>query len=189
MLTKPSFYSSRFAAILLTLGTGIAMAGCTANGEEASLEEIGSDRDIRSKAQSGCSAGLAQGKSDANLDQVSLCVQSAAKTQSFTVEVARSAAEQSRGLMFRSELADDRGMLFPYSAPQILSFWMKNTVIPLDIIFIRADGSIESIAANTTPYSLDPVSSGENVTAVLEIRGGLSAELGMKPGDKVNWEK
>jgi len=171
-------------SILLTLGVSATIAGCAANGEDTS-----GDGDIRQTAQSSCSAGQSLGKSQAGLDQLSLCVQSAAKTHAFAVEVARSAEEQSRGLMFRPELADERGMLFPYSSPKILSFWMKNTVIPLDIIFIRADGSIESIAANTTPYSLDSVSSGEPAIAVLEIRGGLSAEIGIKPGDTVSWIK
>jgi len=136
-----------------------------------------------------CVAGAEQGKSEAGLDQLSLCITSGDKSHGFTVEMARTPAEQSKGLMFRESLADDRGMLFPYQQPSILSFWMKNTVIPLDIIFIRADGSIESIAANTIPYSLESVSSEELVTAVLEIRGGLAAEKDIKPGDIINWQK
>ena len=79
------------------------------------------------------------------------------------------------------------GMLFVYDRPQAVSFWMKNTVIPLDIIFVRADGTIESIADNTVPYSTTPVVSGEPVSAVLELRGGLAAELGIVSGDKVQW--
>jgi len=91
--------------------------------------------------------------------------------------------------MFREKLPDDRGMLFPYDSPQPLSFWMKNTVIPLDIIFIAPGGRIESIAAQTTPYSLDSVSSHGAAIAVLEIRGGLAAEIGIKPGDIIKWRK
>lgn len=89
--------------------------------------------------------------------------------------------------MFRTELADNAGMIFPFPDLRIASFWMKNTVIPLDIIFVRADGTIESIADNTAPYSMTPVVSGEPVAAVLELRGGLAAELGIVSGDKVQW--
>lgn len=89
--------------------------------------------------------------------------------------------------MFRTELADDKGMIFPFADARMAGFWMKNTVIPLDIIFIRADGKIENIAANTTPYSTDPVELTAPVAAVLELRGGLTAELGIKPGDSVHW--
>jgi uncharacterized protein len=91
--------------------------------------------------------------------------------------------------MFRTQLAPDRGMVFPMNPPRVASFWMKNTVIPLDIIFIRADGTIARIADNTIPYSLDPVTSGEPVAAVLEIPGGRSGELGIAADDKVDWPR
>ncbi len=78
-------------------------------------------------------------------------------------------------------------MIFPFDAPRVASFWMKNTLIPLDMIFIRADGSIANIEANTVPLSLEPVYSDGPVAAVLEIAGGRSAELGIKAGDKVEW--
>ena len=105
----------------------------------------------------------------------------------FTVEVAASPAEQEQGLMNRQSLAPDRGMIFPYEPPKAASFWMKNTLIPLDMIFVRADGTISSIAENTVPLSLEPVASLEPVGAVLEIAGGRSAELQIKVGDKVEW--
>lgn len=105
----------------------------------------------------------------------------------FVVEVARTPAEQQRGLMFRNQLGRDRGMIFPFDPPREASFWMKDTLIPLDIIFIRADGTIGSIAAMTRPHSLAPVRSGEPVAAVLEIAGGRAAELGIRPGDRVRW--
>lgn len=95
--------------------------------------------------------------------------------------------EQAKGMMFRTEMPDNTAMLFPFPEPKMASFWMKNTVIPLDIIFIRSNGSIESIAENAVPYSTTSVESGEPVTAVLELRGGLAAELGIGPGDKVHW--
>jgi len=105
----------------------------------------------------------------------------------FKVEVARTEVEQERGLMFRPSVPADGGMLFSFPVPRVASFWMKNTQAPLDMIFIRPDGSIESIAQNTVPYSLAPVSSGEPVKAVLEIAGGRAAELGIEAGDKVDW--
>lgn len=106
----------------------------------------------------------------------------------FRVEVARTAAEQERGLMYRTELPADGGMLFPSDAPQPRSFWMKNTVIPLDMLFIRQDGSIAKLAEQTIPQSLDPVVCIEPVIAVLEIAGGRAAALGIAEGDHVGWE-
>ncbi len=112
----------------------------------------------------------------------------------FTVEVARTAADQQKGLMFRTDVGKDGGMIFtPYPAeggpPREASFWMKNTPTSLDILYIRADGTIASIAENTVPFSETPLASGEPVAAVLEIVGGRSAELGIAEGDKVNWPK
>lgn len=91
------------------------------------------------------------------------------------------------GLMNRSSLAPDRGMIFPFDQSRLASFWMKNTLIPLDMIFIRSDGTIVNIEANTVPMSLQPVYSNGPVSAVLEIAGGRSAELGIQPGDIVKW--
>lgn len=126
--------------------------------------------------------------SPAGLQLVPLTIDSKGKTHRFTVEVAGTSQEQAQGLMFRTKLAPDAGMIFPFPTLKPASFWMKNTVIPLDIIFVRADGSIESIAANTTPYSLDAVSSQGPVAAVLELAGGRAAQLGIKPGDIVKWQ-
>ncbi len=128
-------------------------------------------------------------RSAAGLEQVPLTIRSATGRHRFTVEIARSPQEQATGLMQRESLTPDRGMLFPYDPPQPASFWMKNTLIPLDIIFIRADGRIARIAANTVPLSLEPVPSLEPVAAVLEIAGGRAAELGIAPGDRVSWPR
>jgi uncharacterized membrane protein (UPF0127 family) len=127
-------------------------------------------------------------QSEAGLNQVALSVQTSDATHAFIVEVAETPAQQAQGLMFRTRLAPDRGMIFPFPVDRVASFWMKNTVIPLDIIFVRRDGTIESIAANTIPYSLAPVSSNEPVATVLEIAGGRAAELGIGPGDRVAWQ-
>ena len=112
----------------------------------------------------------------------------------FIVERATTAAEQERGLMFRSDLTPDGGMLFaPYpaggGAAQDANFWMKNTPTSLDILFIRADGTIARIAEDTLPFSEQPIPSGEPVTAVLELVGGRSAALGIAEGDSVTWPK
>ncbi len=139
--------------------------------------------------QSATSNAVEMERSAAGLEQVPLTVTSGERVHRFTVEVARTAEEQATGLMNRSSLAPDRGMIFPFEAPRDASFWMKNTLIPLDIIFVRGDGSIANIAANTVPLSLQPVLSDGPVSAVLEIAGGRSAELGIKPGDKVSWQR
>jgi uncharacterized membrane protein (UPF0127 family) len=138
-------------------------------------------------SKQGPSSAEPAGLSPAGLEQVPLTIRSGSREHRFTVEVARTPDEQAQGLMNRQALAPDRGMLFPYEPPQPTSFWMKNTLIPLDIIFIRADRTIARIAAETVPLSLDPVPSLEPVVAVLEIPGGRSAELGIKEGDRVGW--
>lgn len=106
----------------------------------------------------------------------------------FTVEVARTPAEQAQGLMNRTSLPENGGMLFPFPTPKYASFWMKNTFIPLDMIFIRADGSIDRIAENTIPESLEPVVSGGEVAAVLELAGGTAARLGIDETATVSWK-
>lgn len=105
----------------------------------------------------------------------------------FKTELADTPQAQTRGLMFRTELADDEAMIFPTETPQARSFWMRNTPISLDIIFVGTDGRITNIAENTEPYSLESLPSAGLATAVFEIRGGLSAELGIEPGDAVEY--
>lgn len=118
---------------------------------------------------------------------IPLSVSSGSKRHDFAVEVADTGPTQQRGLMFRTELGPNEGMVFPYPVPQQLGFWMKNTPLPLDIIFIDQDRRIINIAAQTTPYSLESVYSDGPAIAVLEIPGGRAAELGIKPGDTVSW--
>jgi uncharacterized protein len=117
---------------------------------------------------------------------VPLTIRSASGTHRFTVQVAATPDQQERGLMFYKSLGPDQGMIFPYDPPQEAALWMKNTLIPLDIVFIRADGTIARI---TRAKALDetPLPSGEPIAAVLEIRGGRAAELGIRPGDHVEW--
>jgi uncharacterized membrane protein (UPF0127 family) len=103
----------------------------------------------------------------------------------FKVEVADNEASREYGLMYRKSLAPDRGMLFEFDRPDIQSFWMKNNLIPLDILYIAADGKIISIAADARPQDRTPLSSRGPALGVLEIQGGLAAKLGIRPGDAV----
>jgi uncharacterized membrane protein (UPF0127 family) len=103
----------------------------------------------------------------------------------FTVEVVNNDEERARGLMFRKELPAGRGMLFDFQQDQNVSFWMQNTYIPLDMIFIRGDGRILRIAENTEPLSTRMIPSGGPVRWVLEVIGGTARKLGIEPGDKV----
>jgi hypothetical protein len=103
----------------------------------------------------------------------------------FEVEMAVTPEETSRGLMFRRELAEGHGMLFDFHRDREVSFWMKNTYISLDMIFIRSDGRIMRIAENTTPLSERLVPSNSSVRAVLEVIGGTAKKYGIAPGDRV----
>ncbi|WNO53128.1 DUF192 domain-containing protein [Stakelama saccharophila] len=155
------------AAAMLAAGLGLSATACTSNGYATNDEE-------------------------AVAEKVDVTIESASGAHVFHTEVAKSAAEQARGLMYRTDLPDDFGMLFwPYpaggGAPREASFWMKNTPSPLDIIFIRPDGTIARVAANAVPFDESPIASGEPVGAVLEIRGGRAGELGIQEGDTVRW--
>lgn len=103
----------------------------------------------------------------------------------FSVEIADTDRSRSRGLMFRNELPADQGMLLFYDYPRPVSIWMKNTYLPLDILFINDRGRVARIVERATPLSLEPMSSGTKARAVLEINGGRSAELGIRVGDRV----
>ena len=144
-----------------------------------------------------CGACTSNGNEASNaasvLPRTEVTVESAGGAHRFNVEVARTTKEQADGLMYRTDIPQDGGMLFaPYpaggGAPRAASFWMKNTPSPLDILFIRPDGTVATLAENTIPFSEAPVSSREPVSAVLEIRGGRAAELGIAEGDKVRWK-
>ncbi|MCZ8100055.1 MAG: DUF192 domain-containing protein [Burkholderiales bacterium] len=114
-----------------------------------------------------------------------LVIQTASGPRAFDVEVMRTDDERAKGLMNRRYLPAERGMLFDFKVDQPVSMWMMNTYIPLDMLFIRKDGTIARIAEMTEPLSTRTIASGESVVGVLEINGGLSAKLGIKAGDKV----
>ncbi len=113
-----------------------------------------------------------------------LWIESGGARHRFRVELAETPAQHARGLMFRTDLAPDAGMLFDYGAPRHVSMWMKNTLVPLDMLFIAADGEIVRIARWTTPLSLEPVPSPGPVAGVLELRGGTADRLGLRAGDR-----
>lgn len=121
------------------------------------------------------------------LEVIPLTITQDGKVHRFQVEVARSGDEQARGLMFRTEMGADEGMIFPRTPPDFASFWMRNTVISLDMLFIGPDRRIINIEANTVPYSLDSHPSQGLAAAVLELNGGRAEQLGIKPGAKVDW--
>lgn len=163
---------------LVALALVVALAGC----HQESLPEEAAN--ATNEAGNGVAAASAPGLA---LRQIPLTIASHGRAHRFTVELAASEAEQEQGLMYRQSLAPDAGMIFPFDQPRVANFWMKNTYIPLDMIFIRKNGSIARIAANAVPTTLDVVSSNEPVTAVLEIAGGRAAELGLSSGDVVHW--
>ncbi len=103
----------------------------------------------------------------------------------FSVEIADNDADRAKGLMYRKELPEGRGMLFDFHSDQEVSFWMQNTYIPLDMIFIRGDGRILRIAENTEPLSTRIIGSNGPVRGVLEVIGGTARKLGIAPGDRV----
>lgn len=139
-------------------------------------------------ATENAAAPVAARTAPSGLDLVRLTVEGRGRRHDFTVEVARTEPQQAQGLMNRRALAADAGMLFPFDPPRPAAFWMRNTLIPLDMIFIRPDGTIARIAANTVPMSEELVGVEEPVTAVLELRGGRAAELGIQAGDRVSWD-
>jgi hypothetical protein len=121
------------------------------------------------------------------LEVIPLTITSLGKTHRFRVEVARTPQEQARGLMFRTGMSPDEGMLFPYDQPRVLSFWMKNTVLSLDLIFIGPDRRVVNVAANAVPYSEESILSDAPAIAVLELNGGRAKELGIVAGARVDW--
>jgi uncharacterized membrane protein (UPF0127 family) len=116
-----------------------------------------------------------------------LSITSQSGRHDFQVEVMNTDDEQQRGMMFRRSLADDKGMLFPFKTEQVATFWMENTYVSLDMIFINADGVVHRIEKRAEPLSTRMISSGAPVLAVLEVVAGTADRLGIRPGDKVSF--
>ena len=121
----------------------------------------------------------------AQLAVTPLTIKSDEASHAFTVEIAATEEEIRQGLMFRESLAADAGMLFDFGEVRPASMWMKNTLIPLDMIFIRADGTVRTVHANAIPHDTKSIPSGGPVQFVLEIPAGRAAEIGLKPGDRL----
>ena len=117
-----------------------------------------------------------------------LVIESKDGSHTFNIEVADTLKEQARGLMYRETMPEDQGMLFEFEEPKIATIWMKNTPLPLDILFVRSNGKILKIEHLAKPYSLRSASSEAVVAAVVELNGGRARELGIMPGDVVKHE-
>ena len=120
-----------------------------------------------------------------NFERSKLSILSKSKSHEFLVEKAKTERQQSQGLMFRRRLASNGGMLFLFPAVKVLKMWMKNTYLPLDMLFINADGRIVNIVQRTVPGSLETISSVEPAMAVLEVNGGTTSRLKIQKGDRV----
>jgi uncharacterized membrane protein (UPF0127 family) len=147
------------------------------------LSKIG--RRLLLGAPLGLAAGAALAQDEIKFKRSSLIVETAAREIKFDVELALNDVERSRGLMFRDKLGPYEGMLFDFHQEAPVGFWMKNTLIPLDMVFIAGDGTVRHVHANAVPLSTDTIPSQFPVRAVLEINGGSARLLGIKPGDKV----
>ena len=164
---------TRFPRVsLLAAALVMGVAACSSNAPEASAT----------------AAPAPSAHPESGLPVIPLTVTTAGgKTHTFRVEVASTPAQQEKGLMFRTALGPDEGMIFPENPPRRAAFWMRNTVIPLDIIYIGTDGRVLNIYANTVPYDETPLPSAGVASGVLELAGGRAAELGIAAGDRVKW--
>lgn len=127
-------------------------------------------------------ATAGQSQSEMRKDVLELITDSGKHT--FKIEIAVTGEDKARGLMFRRSLATDAGMLFPYEPAQEATMWMRNTYISLDMVFIRADGVVHRIEANTEPFSEAVIASNGDVAAVLELKAGVAAQIKLKAGDR-----
>lgn len=153
---------SRFALLALTLLLLATGRAGTSRAEAASAAEL-----------------------DAAFGRAVITVEGRLACHRIGVWLALSAAQRARGLMHVAAMAADRGMLFVYPGERRVSMWMRNTLIPLDMVFVRADGTVANVAADTEPLSLESVYSRGPVSAVLELNAGAAARLGIEPGRRV----
>ncbi|HEY2836600.1 MAG TPA: DUF192 domain-containing protein [Rhizomicrobium sp.] len=132
------------------------------------------------------SACLRPAEAQSKLPVETLTIDTKSGPHSFTMEIAADDESRERGLMYRTAMAPDAGMLFDFHTSQMVAFWMENTVLPLDMLFVRADGTIARIKANATPYSRENIPSGEPVQLVIELNAGRAAALGIVEGARVH---
>ena len=138
-------------------------------------------------AAAGCRAQSATLIPLDSFPKATLEIRSAAHAHQFDIWLAETPEEQEQGLMFVRDLPENRGMLFLSAQPRVFRMWMKNTYIPLDMVFIGKDGRIAKIAERTVPHSLDTISSDVPVAAILELKGGEAARRTLHAGDAVTW--
>lgn len=119
------------------------------------------------------------------VDAQALKIQTASGEESFGLEIADTDQKRSAGLMYRKDFPADRAMIFVFGEERPVMMWMANTPLPLDMLFVRNDGSIARVAENTVPFSKDIVASGEPAAFVIEVNAGIAAKLGIKAGDTV----
>lgn len=174
-MNMPTSFWSRAAS----LGLLIAAVGCSPLAAGSTTAQT--------KAREAAAAPVLTVHPISGLTVVPLSVTTASGAHGFKVEVAATPGAQQQGLMFRTAMGADEGMLFPLAAPRAIAFWMKNTVIPLDLVFIGPDRKVLNIAANAVPYDPTPLPSAGTAGAVLELIGGRAAAIGLKPGDTVSW--
>lgn len=161
-----------FAAALLLVPALLPAAACSKGGQGADARVASSQPALHPES---------------GLPVIPLTVRTGGAVHRFRVEVAATDAQQEKGLMFRTKMGADEGMIFTENPPRRPAFWMRNTVIPLDIIFIGTNHRILNIAANAVPYDETPLPAAGLSSGVLELNGGRAAQLGIKPGDKVEW--
>lgn len=147
-----------------------------------SLGAVASELSARSDGQK-----TIVGQPQSGLQKISLTIDRAGIPYHYRVEVASTPEEQAHGMMFRTEVPDSTGMIFPMKPAREVSFWMRNTLVPLDLLFIGRGGKILNIVENAIPLSEEPLSSKGPVIAVLELAGGEAARHGFRSGDKVKW--
>ena len=166
------FHRPAFRAFVCwTAPLALALSACSAEPAERVSEPAAATRSVHPES---------------GLEVIPVTVTTATGPHVFAAELADTVPKQARGLMFRTEMGADEGMIFPYDPPEALSFWMRNTVLPLDIIFIGPDNRILNIAEGV-PYREESVHSEGPAIAVLELNRGRSEELGIGPGDLVEW--
>jgi uncharacterized membrane protein (UPF0127 family) len=136
-------------------------------------------------ALAACVAFATSALAAVTFEKSELAIESDGKQHRFVIEIARTPEQSQQGLMFRAKMAPDAGMLFLYDPPQNTSMWMFQTLIPLDMLFIGADGRVVNIHERAVPGSTATISSAGPVRAVLELNGGTVARLKLKPGDRV----
>jgi uncharacterized protein len=129
--------------------------------------------------------GATSARAEMKMRRDTLTLHTASGAHRIDIEVAESDREKAYGLMFRQSLGDNEGMLFPYPTAHEITMWMRNTFISLDMIFIRADGTVHRVASDTEPHSERIIASEGDVTGVLEMTAGSARRLGLEPGDRV----